>query len=127
MALTVGEYLYNRLVPGSKVYPNVGELEVLHATVASPAKNNTQLLYLDAHLDLSTQRMSLSWFNVDPATGDKAAESYATGSVRFENNAEKWKTEWERMTHLILGRIEALERMAAEGQASQLSKALSYA
>ncbi|KAL4783980.1 hypothetical protein BJX76DRAFT_367919 [Aspergillus varians] len=127
MALAVGEYLYSRLVPGSKVYLNVGELEVLHATVANPAKNTTQPLYLDAHLDLSTQRMSLAWFNADPATGDRASESYATGSVRFESNMGKWNTEWGRMTHLVLGRIEALERMATERQASQLSKALSYA
>ncbi|KAL4807182.1 hypothetical protein BDV18DRAFT_159401 [Aspergillus unguis] len=127
MALTIGEYLYNKLAPGSKVYMNVGELEVLHATVANPAKNSTQPLYLDAHLDLSSQRMSLAWFNVDPKTGNKAAEAYATGSVRFETNVDNWTTEWDRMTHLVLGRIEALERMAAERQASQLSKALSYA
>ncbi|KAL4914719.1 hypothetical protein BDW62DRAFT_219898 [Aspergillus aurantiobrunneus] len=127
MALTVGEYLYNRLVPGSKVYLNVGELEVLHATVANPAKNSTQPLYLDAYLDQSTQQMSLAWFNVNPATGERASESYATGSVRFESNVEKWNSEWDRMTHLVLGRIEALERMAVERQASQLSKALSYA
>ncbi|KAL4764786.1 type I polyketide synthase [Aspergillus foveolatus] len=127
MALTVGEYLYNKLAPGSKVHMNVGELEVLHATVANPAKNCTQNLYLDTHLDLRTQRMSLAWFNVDPATGSKAAESYATGSVRFEADAEKWRSEWERLTHLVLGRIETLESMAKEGQASQLSKALSYA
>ncbi|KAL4998061.1 hypothetical protein BDV10DRAFT_201469 [Aspergillus recurvatus] len=127
MALTVGEYLYNKLAPGSKINMNVGELEVLHATVANPAKNCTQNLYLDAHLDLPTQKMSLAWFNVDPATGSKAAESYATGSVRFEADVEKWRAEWERVTHFVLGRIEALEHMAKEGQASQLSKALSYA
>ncbi|KAL4965635.1 non-reducing polyketide synthase nscA [Aspergillus stella-maris] len=126
-ALTVGEYLYKELVPGKDVYLNVGELEVLHATVANPAKNVTQPLYLDAHLDLSTQRMSLAWFNVDPATGERASESYASGSVRFESDVEKWNTEWDRMTHLVLGRIEALERMATERKASTLSKSLAYA
>ncbi|KAL5343924.1 hypothetical protein BJX70DRAFT_405163 [Aspergillus crustosus] len=127
MALSVGEYLYRQVVPGKEIYLNVGELEVLHATVANPAKNTAQPLYLDAHLDLPSQRMSLAWFNVDPATGEKAAESYATGSVRFETNPEIWQTEWNRMTHLILGRIEALEHMAKEGKASQLSKPLAYA
>lgn len=127
MALTVGEYLYNKLVPGAKVYMNVGEIEVLHATVANPSKKSTQPLYMDSHLDLSTQRMSIALFNVDPSTGNKAAESYATASVRFETDVGKWTTEWDRMTHLVLGRIEALERMATERQASQLSKALSYA
>ncbi|KAL2834295.1 hypothetical protein BDW59DRAFT_178759 [Aspergillus cavernicola] len=128
MALTVGEYLYRRLVPGvDNVYMNVSEVEVLHATVANPAKNCTQPLFLDALLDLSKRRMALAWFNVDTKTGEIAAESYATGAVLFESNAETWGTEWDRMTHLIIGRIEALERMALENQASQLSKALAYA
>ncbi|KAL2856565.1 hypothetical protein BJY01DRAFT_169849 [Aspergillus pseudoustus] len=127
MAFTVGEYLYRRLVPKGDVYLNFGELEVLHAQVASSEKNCTQPLALEAHLDLSTHRMSLSWFNVDPESGQRAPESFATGSVRFETDPEKWRTEWDRMTHLVVGRIEALERMAAEQQASQLSKSLAYA
>lgn len=106
---------------------DVADIEVLHATVASPAKNITQPLFLDAHLDLSTRRMSLAWFNIDPSTGGKALESYASGAVRFESNPEIWQTEWDRMAHLIIGRIEALERMALENKASQLSKALAYA
>ncbi|KAL3475801.1 hypothetical protein BJX99DRAFT_270936 [Aspergillus californicus] len=128
MALTVGEYLYRKLVPGTEhVYMDVADLEVLHATVASPAKNITQPLFLDAHLDLSARRMSLAWFNVDPSTGGKALQSYASGAVRLESNPEIWQTEWDRMAHLIVGRIEALERMALENKASQLSKALAYA
>ncbi|KAL3457362.1 hypothetical protein BJX64DRAFT_295952 [Aspergillus heterothallicus] len=127
MAFTVGEYLYRRLVPKGEVYLNFGELEVLHAQVASSEKNCSQPLALEAHLDLPTRQMSLAWFNVDPESGERAPESFATGSVRFETDPEKWRTEWDRMAHLVLGRIEALERMATEKQASQLSKPLAYA
>ncbi|KAJ0421806.1 hypothetical protein BJY00DRAFT_323073 [Aspergillus carlsbadensis] len=127
MAFTVADYLYRRLVPKGDVYLDFGELEVLHAQVASSEKNCTQPLALEAHLDLPTRRMSLAWFNIDPETGQRAPDSYATGSVRYESDPEKWRTEWDRMAHLVLGRIEALERMATEGQASQLSKPLAYA
>ncbi|KAI9372093.1 hypothetical protein BJX61DRAFT_553236 [Aspergillus egyptiacus] len=128
MALTVGEYLYRRLVPGTEtVYLNVGDVEVLHATVASPAKNVTQPLFMEAHLDLPSRRMSLAWFNTDSGTGERAPESFATGAVRFESNPNTWRTEWDRMAHLIIGRVEALERMAVEKKASQLSKAMAYA
>lgn len=128
MALTVGEYLYRRLVPGTEtVHMNLCDVEVLHAQVASPNKNSTQPLALEAHLELPTRHMSLAWFNVDATTGQRSSEAFATGAIQFPERPDPWRTEWNRMTHLVLGRIEALERMAVENQASQLSKPLAYA
>ncbi|KAF2136059.1 uncharacterized protein K452DRAFT_280560 [Aplosporella prunicola CBS 121167] len=126
MALTVGEYLYRRLVPqAQKVHMNVSDVEVLHAQVANKSKGSTQPLALEAQLDLSMSRMSLAWFNVDAKTGTRAAESFATATVRFED-PQAWRAEWDRVTHLVQGRIDALERMAAVGEASRLSKQLAY-
>lgn len=126
MALTVGDYLYRRLVPQAKeVHMNITDVEVLHAQVANKAKGSSQPLALEAHLDLDTCCMSLAWFNVSAETGERAAESFATAVVRFENPRD-WVVEWDRLTHLVLGRIEALEQMAAEGKASRLSKSLAY-
>jgi asperthecin polyketide synthase len=127
MAFTVGEYLYRRLVPSVKdVHMNLSDVEVLHAQVALEKKGSVQPLVLKAHLDLSTSSMSLGWFNASAETGECAAESFATAVVRFEDPAA-WTREWDRISHLVQGRIEALEQRAAEGKASKLSKPLAYA
>ncbi|EFR03594.1 conidial yellow pigment biosynthesis polyketide synthase [Nannizzia gypsea CBS 118893] len=127
MAFTVGEYLYRLLMPNVKdVHMNLTDVEVLHAQVASKTRGSIQPLVLQAHLDLSTNSMCLSWFNADGETGECAAESFATATVRFEDPAA-WKKEWARLAHLVRGRIEALEQRAVEGKASRLSKPLAYA
>ncbi|THC91909.1 hypothetical protein EYZ11_008639 [Aspergillus tanneri] len=127
MAFTVGEYLYRRLVPQTKdVHMNLSDMEVLHAQVANKTKGSIQPLVLKAHLDLSTGCMSLAWFNASAETGDCIGESFATAVVRFEDPAS-WTKEWDRLSHLVLGRIEALEERADQGKASKLSKPLAYA
>ncbi|KAF7597159.1 hypothetical protein BBP40_009498 [Aspergillus hancockii] len=127
MAFTVGEYLYRKLVPQVKdVRMNLTDVEVLHAQVLNKTKGSIQPLVLKAHLDMSTSSMSLAWFNASAETGECAAESFATAVIRFEDPAA-WTREWDRLTHLVLGRIEALEQRATEGKASKLSKPLAYA
>ncbi|KAL9094770.1 MAG: hypothetical protein Q9165_003041 [Trypethelium subeluteriae] len=126
MALTVGEYLYRRLVPLAKdIYMNLGDVEVLHAQVANKGKDKVQPLALEAHFDLATRYMSLAWFNMDARTSERASESFASAAIRFED-PNAWRTEWDRVTHLVLGRIEALEHLASAGKASLLSKGLAY-
>lgn len=127
MAFTVGEYLYQRVVPDvADLHMNLSDVEVLHAQVANKDKHSIQPLMLKAHLDLSTSSMSLSWFTASPETGECAAESFATAVVRFED-AAAWTNEWDRLSHLVLGRIETLEERATQGKASRLSKPLAYA
>lgn len=126
MALTVGEYLYHKFAPRTTaVHMNFGDIEVLHAQVANKSVGKTQLLALKAHLDVATCSMSLAWFNVNDETGEPVTDSFASGTVRFED-ACTWRTEWDRITHLVLGRIEALEDMAIQGKASRLSKGMAY-
>ncbi|KAL4925855.1 ketoacyl-synt-domain-containing protein [Aspergillus undulatus] len=126
MALAVGEYLYRKLAPTTKeLHMNVCYLEVLHAQVASKKKGASQPLALEAHLDLNAQEMSLAWYNIDPATGSQAPEHFASAGVRFEDSAA-WSAEWTRTTHLVLGRIETLRNLAADGVANRLTKRLAY-
>ncbi|KAL4983906.1 ketoacyl-synt-domain-containing protein [Aspergillus falconensis] len=125
MALAVGEYLYRKLVPQAKVHMNVCDLEVLHAQVASKDQGCSQPLALEAQLDLDAQAMSLAWYNVSAETGERAAEWFASASVRFEN-ADAWAAEWNRTVHLVLGRIEALQQLAMDGVANRISKRLAY-
>ncbi|KAL4756861.1 type I polyketide synthase [Aspergillus foveolatus] len=126
MALTMGDYLYRRLVPQvKKVNMNVSDLEVLHAQVASKTKGCSQPIKLETHLDLDSNSMSLAWFNVSAETGECSSENFASAVVRFEDPLS-WKAEWDRVAHLVLGRIEALQQMAVEGKANQLSKNMAY-
>ncbi|RMD42781.1 hypothetical protein DV735_g2314, partial [Chaetothyriales sp. CBS 134920] len=129
MAYSIGDYLYRQLVPQTKatdVHINLGDFEVLHAQVAKTAKGSRQPVAVEAHLDLDAKAMTLAWFEVNTGTGDRAPEFFASGVVHFED-AEVWRAEWDRVTHLVLGRIEALEQMADDGKASRLSKNLAYA
>lgn len=124
MALTLGEYLYRRVVSESKeLYMNVRNLEVLHAQVARKSKKSSQPLEIEARLDLENHHMSLKWFEVSTDTGE--TRSFASAVVTYEDPL-KWRSEWDRVGHLILGRIESLKQLAAQGQASQLSKNMAY-
>ncbi|KAK5682008.1 Type I Iterative PKS, partial [Elasticomyces elasticus] len=126
MALTVGEHAYRLAQPKVKeVHMNLCDVEVLHAQVASTAKGVAQPLQIEAKLDVATASMSIAWFNINAASGERATDHFASGTVRFED-PKHWQIEWNRVSHLVLGRIEALERMAATGAASKLSKNLAY-
>ncbi|KAK2596142.1 hypothetical protein QQS21_006419 [Conoideocrella luteorostrata] len=126
MALAVGEYLYKKFQPSAKeVHMNVCDLEVLHAQVASKVKGAWQPLALEANFDWETQYMSLAWYDVGVETGERDAEHFATAAVRFEDPGS-WTAEWNRTTHLVLGRIEALQQLASENKANRISKRLAY-
>ncbi|BCS04847.1 non-reducing polyketide synthase nscA [Aspergillus luchuensis] len=130
MAMTVGEHLYRRLVPGTdNVLMDLCDFEVQHAQVANTNSNTPQPLALEAHLDLPTRHMSLAWYDVDATTNQRAAAPFATGSIKYpaDPTGAAWSTEWSRITHLIQGRIDALQHMATENKASTLSKPLAYA
>jgi asperthecin polyketide synthase len=126
MALSVGEYLYRKMVPGAKdVHMNVCDLEVLHAQVASKVKGASQPLALETRLDLEEEYVTLAWYNVCAETGERAPEHFASAGVRFEN-PDAWTAEWNRTLHLVQGRIETLRRLAADGEANRFSKRLAY-
>ncbi|KAI4246107.1 MAG: hypothetical protein L6R40_002059 [Gallowayella cf. fulva] len=125
ITLTLGEYLYKRMVPKTKeVHMNVTDMEVLHAQVAQKVTSSPQLLQMEAELDLDDQAMTVCWYNIMP-DNSRAPESFASTTVFFEDPTT-WQTEWERVTHLVKGRIDSLSQMAADGKASKLSKSMAY-
>ena len=103
---------------------NVADMEVLHAQVAQRDLSSTQLLQLEAKIDLHTQATIIHWYNVSKE-GIRSEASFASATVRFEDPAA-WQTEWARVTHLVNGRIQALSRMAADCTANKLSKNMAY-
>lgn len=101
------------------------DFEVLHAHIAKKGKNSIQLISLEAYLNLDKQEMSLAWYDVDAKTRERAADYWASGTVRWENPAV-WSIGFARIRHLVQGRIEALQQLANEGKASRLNKGMAY-
>lgn len=101
---------------------NLAEMVVLHGQVAKKAKGATQLLLLEAELDLAAQHMSLSWSNATDDGQKATGGPFATGAIRFEDPAA-WRREWSRVQHLVQGRIDAL---SAAGDANRLSRNMAY-
>ena len=125
MALTLGEYVYKRMLPKVKdVHMNVTNMEVLHAQVAQKVTTSAQLLQTEAEIDLSKQCTSIRWYNIID-DGSRATEAFASATVRYEDPAA-WRAEWDRVGHLVLGRMAELHRMAARGDANKLSRNMAY-
>jgi asperthecin polyketide synthase len=101
------------------------DFEVLHAQIASKTPGISQLLELEAQLDAASGTMTTRFFNVDSTTGKRHEEHFASGLVSFEDPS-RWTAEWSRVEHLILGRIDALDQLAATGKASRLNKNMAY-
>lgn len=126
MAYAVGEYLYKKLAPR---YPaasmSLCNFVTVQAQIASNDSSQPQLIALDAELNIDAMSMSLAWYAVDSDAQAIAKEPFATGTVRFED-PDTWRAEWNRMKHLVLGRVHDLEKMADQGRANHLSKGLTY-
>ncbi|CAG7948614.1 unnamed protein product [Penicillium nalgiovense] len=125
MAYTAGEYLFKRMNPScKKVDMNLANMEVLHATIAKTASSGPQLIALECNLDMSSRAMTLAWYHV-AENGTRDELSFATANIFFEE-AANWRAEWDRIAHLVSGRIEALGQMASAGACNRLSKNLAY-
>jgi asperthecin polyketide synthase len=125
MALTVGEYLYKRLLPDAKgVHMDVTNMNVQHAQIVQEDMSKSQLLQIEAQIDLDTQATNIQWYNLSK-DGVRSQECFASTTVLYEDPAA-WQTEWRRATHLLNDRMEALSEMAAHGTANKLSRDMTY-
>lgn len=126
MALTVGEYLYKRLVPAATgtVSMNVCDMVVEHAQVVMSSREGAQLLQVEADMILDDLTTTVRWYNLDDA-GNRSEESYATATVRYEDHDE-WAAEFSRISWLVDSRIGALTAMVPVGSASRLGRGLAY-
>ena len=125
MALTVGEYLYKRMVPETDTVPmNVSDMLVEHAQVVMTNRAGAQLLQVEAEMDLEDLTTAVQWYNLDDA-GNRSEEPYATATVRYEDTDE-WDAEFSRVSWLVDSRVDALNAMVPSGSASRLSRDLTY-
>ncbi|CAO2648474.1 Nn.00g077410.m01.CDS01 [Neocucurbitaria sp. VM-36] len=126
IAYTLGNYLYSKFYPKAKdIKLNVANLVVTKGLVAQSDTKTPQLIRVTASTtDINSGVIDMTWQNVD-SSYSSVDEPFATANV-FIENASDWLSTWESMAHLVHGRIEALEALAAQGKASKLSRSMAY-
>ncbi|KFY41668.1 hypothetical protein V494_02866 [Pseudogymnoascus sp. VKM F-4513 (FW-928)] len=125
LSYTLGDYIYRKIYPKAKdVSMNFSDLVVTKGLVAQTNKNNPQLFRVTAvAADVRSGAVNLTWQNVN--NDGTADEPFATGKILYGDPTE-WISSWAPFAHLIHGRIEALERLAAEGKANRFSRNMAY-
>jgi iterative type I PKS product template protein len=125
IAYTLGEYLHRKLRPKTKqVHMNIIALHVTKGLVAQSDTKTPQLIRVTATTaNIDSGVVDLTWQTVD--NDDNASEPFATAQIIY-GEASEWLSSWTPIAHLVQGRIEALEHMAAAGQANRLSRNMAY-
>lgn len=104
---------------------NMADLVVTSGLIAHKGPTSVpQLIQVTAHTeDIETGVLDLTWQNV--GTDGSAAASSATAKLIF-GDSRAWITSWSPMAYLVQHRIEMLQQIAANGQASRLSRKMAY-
>ncbi|KAI0972477.1 hypothetical protein F4678DRAFT_460698 [Xylaria arbuscula] len=124
IAYTLGAYLQKKLIPGSDFAMDVSNLEVVKGLVAQKNTKVPQVIQVTISTkDITLGTAHLTWQNVD--SFGNLEEPFATADLYFGDRKE-WLDSWVSQAHLIQGRIEALETLAAQGVANRLSHTMVY-
>ncbi|PHH60155.1 hypothetical protein CDD81_2073 [Ophiocordyceps australis] len=126
LSYTLGSYLYRKLAPKAKEVPhmNMANLVVTKGLVAQKDTSTSQLFRVSiSTAALESGVADLTWQVVDKE--GKVDEPFATANI-FYGNASEWLCSWASLAHLVHGRIEALEQLAAQGQANRFSRNMAY-
>ncbi|KAL4887524.1 hypothetical protein BJY04DRAFT_225501 [Aspergillus karnatakaensis] len=125
IGFTLGGYLYKNLVKGGK-FPdmNMANLVVLRGLVAQKNTKKPQFIRVTiSTTDINSGVAQLSWQNVlNDGTAD---EPFASAYIYYGSSSD-WLKSWVPQTHLVQGRIEALERLAEEGTANRFNHNMAY-
>jgi iterative type I PKS product template protein len=120
IAYTMARYLYKKLRPnGAEIGMNLQNFEYHEPVVARKSTDREQMIHTEAVLDLFSSRVRFRWFNVE------ADHWYSCAMMDFESPAF-WLNDWARAAHLVTCRIDSLKELADRGQASKLSRQLTY-
>jgi iterative type I PKS product template protein len=135
IALTVGDYLFKRMVPDAgRLYMDVKDMKVVEAKVLheeASASTPAQIIRIEGALDMSRKESQVSLFSAN-ADGTRTTDrAFATATVCYED-AQTWHEEWQMTSHLVAARAAALWKEAAGegslegGIVSKLSRGAVY-
>lgn len=103
---------------------NITDLVVTKGLVAQRNTKVPQYFRVTATTaDINAAGADLMWQNV--ANDGTVSEPFATCRVIY-GSADTWLSSWSPLAHLVQGRIETLERLAAEGIANRFSHKMAY-
>ncbi|ORY71359.1 uncharacterized protein BCR38DRAFT_416564 [Pseudomassariella vexata] len=124
ITLTVGEYLYKRMVPNAgRLYMDVRNMEVVEAQVVhdeeSRASLPAQFIQVEGALDMSYRKARVSIYAANADGTRKAERAFATAVVCYED-AQMWQAEWQIASHLVSARADLLWKAAAGGHGGSI-------
>lgn len=103
---------------------NITDLVVTKGLVAQRNTKVPQYFRVTATTaDINAAGADLMWQNV--ANDGTVSEPFATCRVAY-GSGDTWLSSWSPLAHLVQGRIETLERLAAEGIANRFSHKMAY-
>lgn len=103
---------------------NITDLEVTKGLVAQRNTKAPQYFRVTATTaDINAAGADLIWQNF--ANDGTVSEPFASCRVVY-GSADTWLSSWSPLAHLVQGRIETLERLAAEGIANRFSHKMAY-
>ncbi|RYP11698.1 hypothetical protein DL767_011019 [Monosporascus sp. MG133] len=126
ITLTVGEYLYKRMVPNAgKLYMDVRNMEVVEAQVlhheAPLASTPAQFIQIEGVLDISQRQTQVSLYAASVDGTRKTDKAFATATVCYEDG-QTWQAEWQMSSHLVAARANSMWKAAAGGDLSDNSR-----
>jgi monodictyphenone polyketide synthase len=117
--------VHQKLNPKAKgTVMNVANLVVTKGLVAQSNITTPQLIQVTASTaNIHSGEVDLTWHEVDNDGGVHGP--LATAKLLYGNPSD-WLSTWSPMAHLIHGRIDSLQRLAAEGKANRFSGKMAY-
>ena len=125
IAYTLGKYLHKKLKrDATNVDIDIANLVVTKGLVAQKNTKIPQVIQISVTTtDIRSGVADITWQNVHSDGG--VDECFATANLYYGNSAH-WLRSWIPTTHLIQGRIEALEALAERGIANRFSRNMAY-
>lgn len=121
MAMTICEYAHKLVRPDAQNTGfNVSHMEV-PKTLIFDIKAKSQILRMSMKLNAADGVAELSW-----STGEGAQKTEHANAKVYVGDREQWAGEFERVSYLIKGRIDALRAAEQRGDASKIGRGLAY-
>ncbi|RFU80155.1 beta-ketoacyl synthase domain-containing [Trichoderma arundinaceum] len=126
LTLTIGEYLYKRMVPDADgPHMAIRNMEVFEAQVihdqAFYESTPAQFIQAVGVLDMSQRQTQVKLYAASADGARKSDKAFATATVCYED-AHTWQAEWQIASHLVAARADSLCKVLESGDISNNSR-----
>ena len=111
-------------MPADEIALDCANMKIDRPLIASP-DSTSQLLRVSASADWSRYEVTLTFFSVNAESQIIADHAICTVKVTHAP-AALWLQDWNRLAHLIQGRISSLQKSVDEGDSHKLKRGLAY-